>query len=190
MTASASAYLALSMVCVVAMTLLWSGLGHLREERLKDVLGQQGVIPARVIHRLAFLIPVVEVTAGLTLAAGLVIHSWVQLLGAALSLGLLCSYVAYQSILLRTKQRIPCGCSPTDDVPVSAWTLLRAGLLAGAAALGFMEVSITSLSGDVLVLSILTATGLGIVVWFLPNAVTGGLATRGQPHLDPEWRWR
>jgi hypothetical protein len=162
---------------MVAGTLLWTGVGHVRRpQHLAGSLRRQRVLPVWASGPLSVVVALVELSLGAALVLLLLTPGTPQARRLALvtAAGLLVAYGLYGWFLAWQRPQAPCGCSPGDsDQPINSLIVVRAFVLsvAGAGAAGAAD-RLVSPAFDVRgIVTVLMAAALGVVLWNLPGAL-------------------
>jgi uncharacterized membrane protein YphA (DoxX/SURF4 family) len=111
----------------VGLTFAASGVAKLRDTAaFAEGVGRYGILPARVARHAAFVIIGLELAIAAGFASGVFVR-WTSLV----ALALLAAFALAVTINLRRGRELPCMCfgSRSQD-PISAWSLIRMGLLA------------------------------------------------------------
>jgi uncharacterized membrane protein YphA (DoxX/SURF4 family) len=147
------ASLALAARLVVAAAFLFAGVQKLRAGRsLRPQVAAFGV-PAAAAPAVAVALPLVELTAGLSLIV--FVRSPVP---AWIALALLAVFTGAVAANLAGGRHVPCPCFGTSVSDVSAGTLVRNGWLLALAVIGT-----ASISGATLGATVVWTIGLGLV---------------------------
>src|SRR5690606_29700296 len=121
-----------ALVAVVAITLLSSGLEHLRgrSAALSETLAGHRVLPATWTSPVAAVLTVLEVALGLALLVGLSRGTAATGMLALVASALFAAMTGYVHLAARRAERgapVPCGCG-LGEAPLGLWVTVRAGL--------------------------------------------------------------
>jgi hypothetical protein len=167
-------YIALVAALVLSLVLLGSSIGHFTRRDFVSALRKHGVFPLRMTATVARVVAATELVVATAIGFGIawLPHSESPLRAAGTTAtALFIGYFLYQWRILAVAPGTPCGCSGSA-VPVSGWTLFRAGvLLLASLSMTLLDVSAAVMSDHVFLIG-LSSLGLSTIIWFLPEATT------------------
>lgn len=166
-----------ALVAVVAITLLSSGLEHLRgrSAALSETLAGHRVLPATWTSPVAAVLTVLEVALGLALLVGLSRGTAATGMLALVASALFAAMTGYVHLAARRAERgapVPCGCG-LGEAPLGLWVTVRAGLLAALALIGGLTLPtepLSTSSPSELVIMAAATLALSIAIITLPQA--------------------
>lgn len=174
-------------VCAVTVTLVLVAAfaGHLRRpDELPRALRAHRTVPGPLVRPLAHAVAATEGMLGVAAGLGVLSGSAAALRAATGSAaGLFTIYLLYGWHVLHARARsspVPCGCGGGGRTPLSGWTVLRAAVLAGLAAIATAGAGTAGiLAGPRLAIAVTAGACFAVLLWQLPAAMYDPEAARG-----------